>query len=437
VKLYANARVITNDRNNTVYDTGCVGAEGGVITFVGDEENLQGSSDADRVDLCGQILMPGQILGHTHLYSYLARGLSPHGEPRDFVEQLQEMWWRLDRALLLDDVYWSAKGGSLEALLSGTTTVIDHHASPSCIGGSLEAIAQGMSETGIRGALAYEISDRNGSEGARLGLEENLRGVEIAKTRPGFLAARIGLHASFTLGEKTLESVAEAGSAIGVHVHVAEDLADVAHSRKMHGMGAVERLVKHGLVNEKSILVHGVHLDVDELTLLAKSDAFLVHNPRSNMNNGVGVADLSAYEAAGVNLAVGSDGMGSSPAPEAMTALLLQRHRAGNPSVAWPLVQRIYCAGNAQLASRTFGVPLGRLAPGAAADFVVRAYNPPTPLSPDNWWGHFLFGIADSPLIRVVVGGEELVRDGQPVHLDPWRVRDECRKRAKELWARW
>jgi putative selenium metabolism protein SsnA len=437
MKLYANALVITNDENNAVYDTGCVGVENGIIAFVGSEEDLKDTFEGDRVDLAGQVVMPGQILGHTHLYSYLARGLSPGGEPKNFIEQLEDMWWRLDRALGLDDVYWSAKGGCLEALLSGTTTVIDHHASPSCITGSLEAVARGMTEVGVRGALAYEITDRNGPEGARLGLEENLRGVEIAKSRPGLLASRIGLHASFTLGEKTLRSVSEAISDSGVHVHVAEDVADVAHATKNHGMGVLERLVMHGLVDEKSILVHGVHLDVDEVALLVKSGAFLVHNPRSNMNNGVGAADLSLYEAAGVNLAIGTDGMGSDPAPEAMAALLLQRHRAGNPSVAWPLVERMYCAGNAGLASRTFGIPLGRLQVGAAADFAVRRYSPPTPLTPETCWGHFLFGISTSPVVHVVVAGEELVRDGHPVHLDSERVGLECRRRAMELWARW
>jgi cytosine/adenosine deaminase-related metal-dependent hydrolase len=129
--------------------------------------------------------------------------------------------------------------------------------------------------------------------------------------------------------------------------------------------------------------------------------------------------------------------MGSDPAPEAMAALLLQRHRAGDPSVAWPLVQRMYCAGNARLASRTFGIPLGALTVGAAADFVARRYSPPTPLSPDNWWGHFLFGISTSPVTRVIVAGEELVRDGHPAHLDPERVWFACRQRAKGLWARW
>lgn len=437
MKLYANALVITNDRNNTVYETGSVGVEGGVITFVGSEEDLQNTSQVDRVDLCGQVIMPGQILGHTHLYSYLARGLSPLGAPKGFVEQLEEMWWRLDRALMLDDVYWSAKGGCLEALLSGTTTVIDHHASPSCIRGSLEAVARGMTEVGIRGALAYEITDRNGEAGAREGLEENIDGLKLAETKPGLLAARLGLHASFTLSDKTLDLVADRRDGLGIHVHVAEDRADVASARKIHGSGVIACFSKRELLDENGILVHGVHLEPDEYDALAASSAFLVHNPRSNMNNGVGVADLSLCDSTGVKLALGSDGMGPDPAPEAMAALLLQRHRAGNPSVAWSLVQRMYCQGNPELASRTFGIPLGRLEIGAAADLVVRRYSPPTPLTSQTWWGHFLFGISTSPVERVLVAGEELIRDGLPVHIDPELVRYECRQRAAELWTRW
>ncbi len=437
MKLYANALLITNDSENRVIQPGCMAVTNGRISYVGKETEGNFPPEVERLDMGGRVLMPGQILGHTHLYSFLARGLAPEGAPQNFVEQLQQMWWRLDRALKLEDVYWSAKGACLEALLSGTTTVIDHHASPSCIEGSLEALAKGIAEIGIRGALAYEITDRNGFEGAQQGIEENLRGMEIAKEMPGFLAARIGLHASFTLSDKTLDAVAEKMPRIGIHIHVAEDWEDVDLSRELHGGGVLQRLGIRGLLDEQSILVHGVHLEEDELHRLAESGAFLVHNPRSNMNNGVGAANLMAFEAAGVNLAMGSDGMGPDPAPEAMAALLLQRHRAGSPSVAWPLIQKIYCEGNPRLATRTFGIPLGKLEAGAAADFIVRDYQPPTPLNQDNWWGHFLFGLASTPVDMVVVAGDTLVSHGQPVNLDAGQVWHECRRRAHDLWARW
>jgi len=433
---YTNGVIITNDADNRVISNGTISVDDGRISAVEESSKIAGPTDVHRVDLGGRIVMPGQILGHTHLYSYLARGLASNASPHTFVEQLETMWWRLDQALSLDDVYWSAKGACIDALKSGTTTVIDHHASPSCIEGSLEACARAISEVGVRGALAYEVTDRHGPEDARAGIEENIRAAEYVKGVSSLLAARMGLHASFTLSDETLDLVADAPR-LGIHVHVAEDRADVTVTRKRYGMGIIERFSKRGLLDTNAIIVHGVHLEDSELGLIADSGAFLVHNPRSNMNNGVGVADLVRYRNTGINLAIGSDGMGPDPSDEALTAILLQRHRAGDPSTAWPVIQDMYCRGNPHLAEQTFGIPIGRLSAGAAADFVVRDYYPPTPVTPGNWWAHLLFGLNHSPIHMVVVDGDELIRDGRILHFDEARIYHECRNRAKSLWDRW
>jgi putative selenium metabolism protein SsnA len=435
VRLFTDATIITNDAEDRVIEGGCIGVEDETITYVGLPESAPPAVE-ERISLPHRVILPGQILAHTHLYSFLARGLSPSRAPADFVDVLEHLWWRLDQAMDLEDVYWSAMGGALSALLCGTTTIIDHHASPSCIGGSLDQIARALGHIGIRGLLSYEITDRHGHRGALEGVEENLRGFALAAQRPGWLAARTGLHASFTLDDRTLDTVAERCSK-GVHVHVAEDAADVSRTRERYGEEILPRLVRRGLLTAESILVHGVHLSGPDLTAIARADAFLVHNPRSNMNNGVGAADLAACAKEGVRLALGTDGMGSDPVPEMMAAMLLLRHEHRDPSAGWNLVKDMYCKGNPALASRAFGLTLGRLEVGAAADLVVRRYEPPTPLTADNWWGHQLFGLGDAPVDRVVAGGRELVRGGEPVELDAGRIWSACRDRARGLWARW
>ncbi len=437
LKLYTNALIVTNDHEGGIIPGGCIGIDRGRIVYVGSEKFAPPVAFERKVDLGGKVVLPGMIVAHTHLYSFLARGLSPAGASSNFVEQLEKMWWRLDFALDLEDVYWSAIGGALSALLCGTTTLLDHHASPSCIRGSLEAIARAYGEVGIRGALAYEITDRNGEAGAAEGLEENKRGLESAKENPEFLAARTGLHASFTLSDKTLDAVSEKLGDAGVHIHVAEDRFDVEQARRKYGEGVIERLAKRGLLNKSSILAHGVHLCEEELEAVADSGAFLIHNPMSNMNNGVGVVDLSTCDRLGVKLAIGTDGMGPDPAPDIKTALILQRHKHCNPSVAWGLVERMYCDGNSEIATRIFGVELGRLRIGSAADFVVRNYDPPTPITKENWWGHFLFGLSAAPVDRVLVGGKELVSNGEATSIDTDRVWRSCRERARKLWQRW
>lgn len=430
--LYTDATIVTNDEHDRVVE-GCVGVEGERIAYVGP---LEGAPRHEaRVSLGGKVVMPGGIVAHTHLYGFLARGLAPADSPRDFPAVLREMWWRLDEALTLEDVYWSAMGGALEALLCGTTTLVDHHASPSCIGGSLQQVAAALGQVGIRGVICYEISDRGGHQKALEGLEENLRAVSLASTRPGWLAARMGLHASFTLEDATLDAVACQG--IPIHVHLAEDAYDVTESLRRFGLTPLERLERRGLLTEGALLAHGVHLTPQEWEVVARSKAFVVHNPRSNMNNGVGWANVSAMLRAGVRVALGTDGMGQDPGPEVTTALLVARHQLRDPSVGFLESKAIYCRGNADLASEVLGVPLGRVAAGAAADFVVRSYDPPTPLDSHTWWTHYLFGLAAAPVDRVVVGGRELVRHGEPLFLDPQRIRASCREQARRLWARW
>lgn len=434
MRLYTDAVVVTNDSSDRVVQDGCIGVEAERIVYVGPAAGAPRDAE-ERISLAHRIVMPGLIVAHTHLYSFLARGLAPAVAPEDFVGILEHLWWRLDRALEPEDVYWSAMGGSLSALLCGTTTLIDHHASPSCIGGSLEQIALALGQVGIRGALSYEITDRHGHDGAMAGVEENLRGLSLAAQRPGWLAARMGLHASFTLDDATLDSVAAHGC--GVHVHVAEDMADVRTSVQRFGETPLQRLQRRGMLSPESIIVHGVHLTADEIGPLAASGACLVHNPRSNMNNGVGAADISAMMTAGIPVAIGTDGMGPDPGPEIMTALLLVRHQSRDPAAGWDAVRRAYCTGNTELASRIFGRKLGRLEVGAAADFVARAYDPPTPLTSATWWAHFLFGLSEAPVDRVVVGGRELVKGGEPLLLDAKRTWAACRERAGRLWSRW
>jgi len=435
VKLYTDAIIITNDAEDRVIEDGCVGVEGEKIVFVGPLRDAP-SDVEERIRLPHRVLMPGQIIAHTHLYSFLARGLSPSHPPANFVEVLEHLWWRLDRALRPEDVYWSAMGGALSALMAGTTTLMDHHASPACIGGSLEQIARALGQVGIRGLLSYEITDRNGHEGAVEGLEENLRSKALAAQRPGWLAARTGLHASFTLDDATLDEVA-AKDLGGVHVHVAEDSADVRLTLERYGEGILQRLQRRGLLSFDSLIIHGVHLRLVELQQLAAAGSFLVHNPQSNMNNGVGAADLLAASAAGVRLAIGTDGMGPDPGPELMAALLLLHHERRDPSAGWSVVKDAYCRGNPDLATQVFARTLGRLKVGAEADFVVRVYDPPTPLTSATWWGHMLFGLSSSPVDRVVAGGRELVRGGEPVGLDAGQIWAACRNQAARLWARW
>ncbi len=183
-------------------------------------------SGVRRHDCRGTLVVPGNVCAHHHLYSALSRGM-PFGlsAPRNFTEILQRVWWRLDRALDEASVRASALRGGLDALLAGTTTIVDHHASPNFIDGSLDVIADALAELGVRSVLCYEVTDRDGPERAAAGVAENRRFL----AHPRRLArGMMGAHASFTLSDETLAACADAARAAGagVHIHVAEDAAD-------------------------------------------------------------------------------------------------------------------------------------------------------------------------------------------------------------------
>ncbi len=377
-------------------------------------------------DCSGCVVVPGNICAHTHLYSALARGMPYRLEaPEDFLQVLQRIWWRLDRALDLDGARASALVGGMEALLAGTTTVIDHHASPNAVDGSLDVIAESLAGLGLRSALCYETSDRDGPDIALAGLAENRR--FLARLERGDLPlARglVGAHASFTLSDETLAACVEIADhfGVGLHVHAAEDAIDVH---------AVERLAALQGLDEHTLLAHGVHLDEREVELVTGSNAWLAHNARSNMNNSVGRAHIAGY---GGRLPLGTDGIGSDMFEESHAAYFRLREDDGGTAAHWPLAR---LADGARLAGQIFGEPqLGTLTPGAPADLVVLDYDAPTRLDAASFAGHWTFGLGSRLVRDVMVAGEWVVLDRKPVHIDQAQLAHDARREAQRLWAR-
>jgi len=386
--------------------------------------------DEELLDLEGALVMPGLVNAHTHLYSALARGMpGPAPHPRTFREILERVWWRLDRALDEETVGLSALVGAVEAALSGTTVLIDHHSSPSFIRGSLACLKRTIESVGLRSVLCYEVTDRNGSEGRDAGVEENVafqRHDQTALTR-----GMIGGHASFTLSDESLgrlaRAVAETGSSL--HVHVAEDLADVTDARDRHGCSVPQRLDRHGLIGARALLAHCVHLGADEVQDAHTKGAWIAHNPRSNMNNTVGYAPVAAMRRA----ALGTDGMDQDLLAEARAAFLKMRE-AGREDAYGAALEML--AGGHRLAAALFGLPFGKLDVGGPADLVVLDYRPPTRLTADNLAGHILFGLDRSHVRSVLVAGRWVVSDRRVTGVDVREAFTRAREASPALWQR-
>lgn len=402
------------------------------------------SKSTEVLDCGGRVLIPGLINGHTHLYSALARGMPLRGAPpRNFPETLERIWWRLDKALDEETIYWSAMAGLIDSLKHGVTTLFDHHASPNCCDGSLDILENAFREVGLRGCLCYEVSDRDGMEISQKGILENARFLEkcrdIVRRNPDDpIRGIFGLHASFTLSTATLEKARTFAAHLpcGFHIHVAEDRCDVEDARQKHRSTVTARLARFGILNPASIAAHGVHLGTDELPALAESQTRVVHNPQSNSNNAVGIADVLAMRAGGVRVGLGTDGFTPNLMDEVRSAFILQKHLHGDPSLAWDEAYRLAFVENPQLATDTFGLPLGRIEAGAAADLVLLNYLPPTPLTTENYLGHLYFGLANALVDSVMVGGRWLVEQGKLTDLDEAELAAKSQEAARRLWAR-
>jgi putative selenium metabolism protein SsnA len=385
----------------------------------------------DVVDCSGRIIMPGNVCGHTHVYSALARGMpAPPQTPQNFPEILEFIWWRLDRALDAESVRYSGLIGALDAIRAGTTTLVDHHASPNYIEGSLDTLADAFSEVGVRGVLCYEVTDRGGTERRMAGIRENERFIR-GNRRP-LAAGLVGAHASFTLEDETLEQLTGVAASLGtgIHIHVAEDVFDEEDSLRRCGKRTAQRLLDAGILRAKSICAHGVHLQPQEVEAIRSRRSWLVHNCRSNMNNSVGRAPVQLF---GERAALGTDGIDEDMFAESRTAYFRAREVSLD---AYADQYTDLLAGGAALASQYFLDPVGRMEEGAAADLMVLAYDPPTPLTEGNLAWHWMFALTAEIVESVMVGGRWVLRKGEFVEIDEERIRFDARGQAERLWNR-
>lgn len=394
----------------------------GKITEVGDLVALPGEPVED---LSGRWLMPGLVCAHHHLYSALACGMPfLAGTPESFTDMLKSVWWRLDEALDLDAVAVSGLVGGVGALRAGVTTVVDHHASPNAIVGSLEALDDALGGLGLRRVLCYEVSDRGGPEKARLGLKAH-EGL-LAAPRDGKRAVRIGAHASFTLSDETIRACVELGreAGVGLHIHVAEAVDDTV------GEPPVARLARLGALLPGSILAHCVHVGPGDLARISDAGCWVTHQPRSNMNNGVGRAPLPYFP---VRTALGTDGIGADMLAE-LQAGAFRSQEAGD---GWsPADWAKALAAGSRLASDALGVRLGRLAPGYAADLVVLDAVPGPPLSAENLPAALIFRFSSAMVRHVMIDGTWRLRDRDPVGVDLGELDRRAQAAAIGVWGR-
>ncbi|MHB0922855.1 MAG: putative aminohydrolase SsnA [Bellilinea sp.] len=440
--IITNGKIITWEQPNRILENSAIRIEGTKIVEIGlQAEILEKYPQEERLDAHSQYVMPGNICAHTHFYGAFARGLGIPGSPaKDFPEILEKLWWSLDKSLTLEDVRYSALVCLVDAVKHGTTTLIDHHASPNAIAGSLDEIAQAVKQAGVRASLCYEVTDREGEGGTRAGIAENVRFINsIRSDKSGQFAATFGLHASLTLSEKTLEASREAcPDDVGFHIHVAEHPVDEYDSLEKCGERVVDRLFRHGILGSRSIAVHAVHVDAREIELLSQTQTWVTHQPRSNMNNAVGMSQPEAMMRSGIKVCLGNDGFSNQMWEEWKTTYLAHKLWNQDPRrMSGTDVVQMAVYNNAQLAEQQFGVgPIGSLIPGAQADIIFVDYHPFTELNTGNLPWQIIFGFHESMITMTMAAGKVLMQDRQLLTLDEEKIAFEAKKLSKETWQR-
>ncbi len=440
--IITNGLIVTCERPNRILTGHALVIRNGVIEKIGPQQEIMDQCAGEEiVNARSQLIFPGLICSHTHFYGALSRGMDIPGQPpSNFPEILMKLWWQLDRSLDMAAIGVSTDVCLIEAVRYGTTTLFDHHASPNQIAGSLERIAESVLRAGVRASLCYEVTDRNGEFGAQKGIEENVSFIRsVGKYYDGQLSAMFGLHASLTLSDATLESCDQlAQDGIGFHIHVAEHPADEYDSVQKSKLRVVDRLNKFGILGPKTIAVHAVHVDAKELFLLKETETWVSHQPRSNMNNGVGLPPIESMLRMGLKVCLGNDGFSNSMWEEMQTAYLAHKLFHLDPQrMPASAVFEMAIWNNSALAGKIFGKDIGVIQKGAVADLIFVEYYPVTPLTVDNLAWHMIFGFRSGMVTTTIVGGKLLMHDRQLLVVDEERVFRESLKVSKEVWKKY
>jgi len=391
--------------------------ETGAIKF---NKDIPSDSNIQIIDCSGKYITQSFVCGHHHIYSALARGMgAPAKNPENFNEILQYVWWTLDKCLDAKMIEASALYTAMACIKNGVTFVIDHHASPNAIKGSLEIIASAFEKVGASHLLCYEISDRDGFDIAEQGIKET---AEFLKKHRGL----VGLHASFTILDQTLENAVKLArqNNTGIHIHVAEADSDQQHCLKKYGMRIVERLLKHGaLESGKTILGHCLHLNESEKKIISQSPVWVVQNTESNLNNKVGFFDANGL---GNNIMMGTDGMHSDMLRSAKAAFFVGQNF---DNIGYDSVYRRFRNADKYIHSNGF-------AGHGPNNLVVLDYDTPTPFNAGNFFGHFVFGIESRHVCHVISNGRLVVENHKILTVDEEEILTNARIQAERLWSK-
>ncbi|MBN1066871.1 putative aminohydrolase SsnA [Clostridium botulinum] len=437
--LVGNGRVITQDNKEPYLEDGCIAIKDNMILEVGNTDELKEKyKDYEFIDAEEKVIMPGLINTHHHIYSAFARGLTLNNPPsKSLIDILENVWWKIDKKLTLEDVKYSTYTTLIECVKNGVTTVFDHHASPMSASRSLFTIADAATHLGIRGVYAYEVSDRDGDEILNEGIEENVNFIKASNEREDdMVKGMFGMHASFTLSDESLKKCVNSmkGLDAGYHIHAAEGIDDLNHCLKNNNKRVIERLNDFGILGEKTICAHCIHINKREIDILKETNTNVVNNPESNMGNAVGCAPVMEMMKNEVVVGLGTDGYTSDMFESMKVENIIHKHNLCNSNVGFVETNKMLFENNRNIAGKYFTKPLGILKEGAYADLIIVDYNPLTPMNENNLNGHIMFGMNGRGVDTTIIDGKVIMKNRQIITVNEDEIFKESRKISGEFW---
>lgn len=439
--LIKNGIVVTMDPNRRILERHSLAIDDGRVVEIGKTEDLQRRhSNVESVDATGQIVMPGLVCSHSHLYGMLLRGASLSVEPpSDFTQILQRIWWPLDETMNYGDAYASALVATVEFAKSGVTMFADTYSGPNSISGVLDKICEAVESIGIRSFLAFEVTERHSKDEGLSGVNENARFAEIISKKPDSKTkALFSIHASFTVSDELIREVKKTAERFHspITIHASEGLGDLHHNLEIYGKRTIERLSDIGLLGSNVILAHCVQLNSKEIDLIARSKTGVAHNPMSNMLNAVGVSPVQRMITQKIAIGLGNDGYVFDMFENMRTAFLLHRLYSRDPNAidSYSVLEMATING-----AKLYGMEkdVGSIEVGKKADVIlIRPNILPTPLTSDTAVNHIINTVDGDDVEHVFVEGKQIVKNKRLLTFDEQQAQEISQTAAANLWTR-
>lgn len=410
-----------------------VRVEGNRITKVGHYTELQLEDAKEVLHVGNQMILPGFVNGHNHMYGFLSHGIVAESMVTEFSSFLDDFWWpyvenRLNHALVEATTKWAC----VEMIESGVTSFVDILEGPNAIPGALDVEREVVYSAGLRGKLSFEACERISKDNGQLGLDENITFMD--KTKGEVVEGLNSIHTLFTCSKEFVQQAKALTDAHGgmLHMHLSESVYEPNWCQENYGKTPVEIYEELGYLDKNILASQVVQATEKELDILAKHDVKVVSMPLSNCEVGGGFAPISQMLEKGMTVGLGTDGYINNFFEVMRGAFLLHKANQQDPQVM--PAEAVYEMAT-KMGAKAIGIEeTGSLEVGKLADIITVDLGLPTPINEKNVYDQIVLFCNPDKVKHVMVDGKWLKKDGELLTLDKESVRKELHDITEKFW---